>query len=179
MMGQCKGDESEQRCLQGKFNSTAAKRKIKCNETMTTVPIIKKRNAFLLIYSQLRLRDPQPPHPSTTLRLKQFNNAKIAMNADNCLIILWNKGVETNKNVEPFKRRNYSCNLSPTRPLKRERGRESNITLRTCNYQVIRTIVYQNSWKVMKRKRFFFIFELWWFSSRFTEISVATPRSQQ
>ena len=46
MMGQCKGDESEQRCLQGKFNSTAAKRKIKCNETITTVPIIKKKKRF-------------------------------------------------------------------------------------------------------------------------------------
>ena len=45
MMGQCKGDESEQRCLQGKFNSTAAKRKIKCNETITTVPI-KKETLF-------------------------------------------------------------------------------------------------------------------------------------
>lgn len=90
-MGQCKDDESEQRCPQGKFNSKAVKRKIKYNETITTVPIVikkKKLNAFLRIYSQLRLRDPQPPHPSTTLRFKQFNKAKIQMNADICLIIL-------------------------------------------------------------------------------------------
>ena len=49
---------------------------------------MKQLNAFLRIYSQLRLRDPQPPHPSTTLRFKQFNKAKIQMNADICLIIL-------------------------------------------------------------------------------------------
>ena len=89
-MRQCKDDESEQRCPQGKSNSKAVKRKIKYNETITTVPIVtkKKLNAFSRIYSQLRLRDPQPPHPSTTLRFKQFNKAKIQMNADICLIIL-------------------------------------------------------------------------------------------
>lgn len=43
MMGQCKDDESEQRCPQGKFNSTAVKRKIKYNETITTVPIVIKK----------------------------------------------------------------------------------------------------------------------------------------